>query len=399
MMSVLVIKGGVIAVCAVLAFGALAMPAYGGGPNQVEWTFALYMSSGGDLDSWGDYSMDLLKSVDTSKSVNFLAFWDKTDGPANLYKITEGTMTELTDFAYNGMEVNMGDPKILSAYFSYVSSKHKAPHIILDMWGHGDDIRGMCKDTDTGTDVDVDYISHAELGDVLAGKHVDVIAVDACGVGIIEAAHEYTIRGVTAEWFVAGENYVPLQGFQYDEIGKDLVANPAMTPEQLSKDIVMRYQDYYQGGWLTELSAIRLSAVPKVVDELWDVTSILMKEMDTYRGLIASAKGHARMGWSQYGWEQFVDFPTVFEDIYSVAPKGSSLKIQTGELLDAIEEAVAYIGTSSPGYVWDFGGIAVFFPSSYKSMTSNWNLYGELYPDLAFAQDGWLDFLMAFWGK
>jgi hypothetical protein len=171
-----------------------------------------------------------------------------------------------------------------------------------------------------------------------------------------------------------------------------------MTPEELSKDICMRYEEFYQGGWLTELSAIRLSAIPTVVDELWDVTAILNAEMKDYRGLVASAKGHARMGWSQYGWEEFVDFPTVFEDIYAGAPKGSDLKVQTGELLDVIAAAVPYIGTSTPGYVWDFGGIGVFFPSSASSMLSNWNLYGSLYTDLMFPQDGWMDFLNAFWG-
>jgi hypothetical protein len=40
----------------------------------------------------------------------------------------------------------------------------------------------------------------------------------------------------------------------------------------------------------------------------------------------------------------------------------------------------------------------VFFPSSYSSMLNNWNLYGSLYPDLMFPQDGWMDFLNAFWG-
>jgi len=397
-MSIHRVKLGVIAACALLAFGALAVPA-SGGQAQAKWTFALYMSSATDLDSWGVYSTDLLKSADTSKSVNFLAFWDRTPGPAKLYKITKGTMTELTDFSYNGKEVNMGDPKVLEAYVDYINSKFRATYVLLDLWNHGDDLRGICYDYDTGTDLDFDMLSHAEIGDTLAGKHVDVIAGDGCGIGIIEAAHEYTVRGVTAEWFVANENYVPLQGFQYDMIAKDLVANPSMTPEQLSKDIVMRYEEFYQGGWLTELSAIKLSAIPKVVDELRDVTSILTKEMKTYRGLIASAKGHARMGWSQYGWEEFVDFPTVFEDICAGAPAGSALKVQTGELLDAIAAAVPYIGTSSPGYVWDFGGIGVFFPSSAKSMMNNWNLYGHLYPELTFAQDGWLDFLTAFWGR
>jgi hypothetical protein len=42
-------------------------------------------------------------------------------------------------------------------------------------------------------------------------------------------AHAWPVpdtRGVTAEWFVANENYVPLEGFPYDTIAADLVADP-----------------------------------------------------------------------------------------------------------------------------------------------------------------------------
>jgi hypothetical protein len=357
------------------------------------------MSSARDLDSWGEYSTELLMSAPASDQVNLIAFWDRTPGPAELYKITKWTMTPLTDFSYAGVEVNMGDPEVLEAYVDYVNSEFPATYVMLVLWNHGDDLRGICYDYDTNTDASFDILTHMEIGDALAGKKVDIIAADGCGIGNIEAAHEYVMRGVTAEWFVANENYVPLQGFPYDEIAKDLVKKPTMTPEQLSQVVVMRYEEYYQGGWLTELSAIRLSAIPKVIDELWDVTSILISEMKDYRGLIASAKGHARMGWSQYGWEEFVDFPTIFEDIYAHAPKNSDLKAETGELLEAIADAVPYIGTSSPGYVWNFGGLGVFFPSSASSMLSNWNLYGSLYMDLMFPQDGWMDFLNAFWGK
>ena len=73
--------------------------------------------------------------------------------------------------------------------------------------------------------------------------------------------------------------------------------------------------------------------------------------------------------------------------------------MESAELLDAIALAIPYIGTSTPGVVWDFGGLGVFFPSSASSMLSNWNLYGSLYMDLMFPNDGWMDFLNAFWGK
>ena len=389
----------VTAICALVAVGALALPASGGQSKQAKWTFAIYMCSDNDLDEYGELNMEWLMSAPDSKDVNFVVLWDTSTGPANLYKVGHDSMIEMTDFALDGKEVNMGDPAVLVSFVDYLNSKFAATNVMLDLWDHGDDFRGICYDYDSGTDTNYDLLTHAEIGDALAGKHVNIIAGDGCGILCIEAAYEYVVRGVTAEWFVANENYVPLDGFPYDWIAADLVANPGMTSEQLSKDIVLRYQEYYSGGgWLTELAAVKLPAVANLVDQLWDVTAILEKEMNTYRGLVVSGKAHATMGWSQYGWEGCVDLPKVFEVIYAGAPMGSKLKMECAELMAAIDSAVPYIGAGAPGYVWDFGGIAVFFPGAEGSYVHNTFWRGSMYPSLSFAQAGWIDFLHAYFG-
>ena len=157
-----------------MALGALTIPV--AGDKEAKWTVALYMSSARDLDSWGEYSTELLMAAPTSEDVNFIAFWDRTPGPAEMYKITKGAMTPLTDFPYCGKEVNMGDPAVLEAYVDYVNDKFRADYVMLDLWNHGDDLRGICYDYDTGTDAEFDILSHAEIGDALADKHIDIIA-------------------------------------------------------------------------------------------------------------------------------------------------------------------------------------------------------------------------------
>jgi len=386
------VRCSVLAVCALMALSLCVVPA-SAGQKGAKWTFAIYMCSDNDLDEWGYFNTEMLMSVGSTSDVNFVVLWDKASGPANAYKINKGSMEELKGFEYSSKEINMGDPAVLKSFVSYLSSTFKSSYLLLDLWDHGDDFRGICYDYNTGTDVSLDYLTHQEIGDALSGKPVSIIAADGCGIGIVESAFEYVVRGVTAQYLVANENYVPLQGFPYDWIAADLVANPGMSPEMLSKDMVHRYSEFYQKGWLTELTAIRLSAIASVVDQLWDVTSLLRADMKTYRGLIASGKGLATMGWSQYGWEGFVDFPTLFEVVYAGAPEGSQLKVEAGELLSAIELAVPYIGASTPGEVWDFGGISVFFPSAEGSYNHNTFWRGALYPTMQFAQDGWLEFL------
>jgi len=391
-------KASVVTAIAFLTLSALVVPS-GSAGSQAKWTFAIYMCSDNDLDYWGELNTDWLKDVGSTDDVKFVVLWDTSDGPANLYRVDKKKMVEMTDYEYNGMEVNMGDPKILGSFVEYLADKFPSDNLLLDLWDHGDDFRGICFDDNTGTKDDEDYLTHQEITAALNGRSLSVIAADGCGLGVIEVAYEYAMNGVTAEWFVANENYVPLQGFPYDMIAADLVANPGMTPEQLAKDMVMRYPELYQKGWLTELAAIKLPAVPETVSELWEVTSILMSDMQAYRGMVAAGRGQATMGWSQYGWEGYVDFPTIFEVIYSRADTGSDLQIQTGELLASIEAAIPYVSASQPADVWDPEGMSVYFPSADGSYKHNTWWRGSLYPNMQFAQDGWIDFLDSYWNS
>ena len=387
-------------VAAIIALTSTAFVAPAGAKNAAaKWTFAIYMCSDNDLDVFGELNVEWLMETGSTDSVNFVVLWDRSDGPAKLYKIEKGNMVEMEGYRYDGVEVNMGDPEILSSFMDYLAAKFPSEYLLLDLWDHGDDFRGICFDYDTGTKDSVDYLTHQEITYALSGKSLSIIAADGCGLGVIEVAYEYAMNGVTAEWFVANENYVPLDGFPYDIIAADLVANPGMTPEQLSKDMVERYPELYGQGWLTELAAIKLSEIPKVVSELWDVTSILMSDMQAYKGEVSSARGQATMGWSQYGWEGYVDFPTIFEVVQSRAASGSDLAVQCSELLASIEAAIPYVGLSQPADVWDPEGMSVYFPSADGSYKHNTFWRGAIYPTMQFAQDGWLDFLESYWNS
>jgi hypothetical protein len=391
-----------VVVCAACLVATLASPPAAASPAaataQAQWTFVVYMCSDNDLDEWGALNTEWLMSAPASDEVDFLVLWDTATGPARLFKATHGDMNELKDFALSGVEVNMGDSETLVALLDYMEAAFPADKVALTLWDHGDDFTGVCSDYDTAGGADVDKLSHQEIGDALAGRDVDIIAGDGCGIGVIEAACEYVARGVTAEWFVANENYVPLEGFPYDMIAADLVADPGMTPEALSRDMVERYGELYAKGWLTELSALRLSAIPAVTKELWDVTAEITAHMRACRGLVAAGNAKATMGWSQYGWEAFVDLPTLFTVVHRRAPAGSALKAETAELLAALDTFVPYVGMSPVGDAWPFGGIAEFFPGADGSYVHNTGWRGSLHRTMQFAQDGWIDFLRAYFG-
>lgn len=388
---------GALLVCVLVLVSAVGVGPASAQPRSADWTFLVYMCSDNDLDYWGEVNNEWLMSVGSNDNVHFLVFWDKSTAPAMLYRIVHRAMDPVEEFSLSGTEVNMGSPEVLNSLLSFVEREFPSDHLVLDLWDHGDDFRGICFDHVTGTNIALDYLSHQEIGDVLAGHEVSILAADGCGIGIIEAAYEYVVRGARVEYFVANENYVPLQGFPYDAIASDLVANPGMTPEELSVIIVQRYAELYTKGWLTELAAIRMTEVQRVVSELWDVTSLLVADMAVYKGMLSSGRAQATMGWSQYGWEAYVDFPTVFEVVYERSSSGSDLMTETRELLSAIEDMIVLVGSAWPAEVWDPEGISVFFPPAHGSYKHNTFWRGSLYPSMAFAQDGWLELLEAYY--
>jgi hypothetical protein len=146
------------AAIAALTLSAFVIPA-GARNGAAEWTFAIYMCSDNDLDIWGEMNTAQLKEVGSTAAVNFVVLWDTFEGPAKLYKVEKSSLVEMKDYRYNGMEVNMGDPAILESFVDYLAARFPSEHLVLDLWDHGDDFRGICFDDNTGTKLAEDYLT------------------------------------------------------------------------------------------------------------------------------------------------------------------------------------------------------------------------------------------------
>jgi len=287
----------------------------------------------------------------------------------------------------------MGDPATLRDFVKFTTKGFGASHYALILWDHGDDLRGCCWD-----DHPEDHLTHQEITGALSGFDLDILAFDACVEGMIEVVYEYVWSGTQIDYVVATEGYVPNWGYPYSELLQTLVTSPDMSAFELAKIMVDEYVAFYEdlrpASRLVELGVIDMSYVDLIVQQLGaltdDLEGLLLGDMgEYYHEIIAEARGAGNMGWSEYGWEAYIDLPTFAKTL-----AGYGLD-QAAILYDTLVEAI-YAKASRA--MESAEGMGIFFPNSYGSFINNVAWHGDVYLELQFPNEGFWDFLQVYWG-
>jgi len=352
----------------------------------------VYIDADNNLDAYGPYSLGLMEEIGSTQNVNVIVLWDGLYQPAYMYRVIKGGLEEVKGFALNGKEVNMGDPFTLQTFVDFTVGKFSAQHYVLVLWDHGNDVSGCCWD-----DTSDDHLTHPEVATALSKWHIDVLAFDACLMAMVEVAYEYNQYGLSTDYLVGCENYVPVYGYPYNTILAGLNQNPAMSERDLAKMMTQYYAEFYQprahfnGGVMATLSAIDIAKVDEVVADLKVMTQVLMKGMEGNHEMISDARGEGMLPWSEYGWDLYIDLPTFVENI-TFTTNDSTIKGAGNALLYSLSEAIVALGNTEPMESAGAKGMGIWFPSSYHMM---WGF--EPYNATKFAAQGWLDFLKAYW--
>jgi len=363
--------------------------------------------------------------VGSTRDVNVIIFWDKYTGPAYVYKVLKDGLEELRDCKLNGIEPNMGDPTTLRDFVTYTSKEFPASQYALLLWDHGDKFKGGMFDAHTPSEV-YDFLTHQEVVTALTGLKTDVLIYGACILGEIEVVYEYFASGLSIDYYVANEGYDPMDGFPYDTILAKLVAQPLMSPLELSKMFVDEYIYYYTyvGTAYSQsvtLSVVQVNKVGKVVTDLRSLTESIAVDMQGYAQIVSDARGHANLPWSENGWERLIDLPTFVKTIRdkSLDPKEvkgikpavvEAVVSSSKTLLTSVDDAILYCRNVKAMEKKGCLGIGIYFPTSRDSYEHNKMLYGywfptssesyetnDLYGLMKFAKEGWLDFMFAYW--
>jgi hypothetical protein len=404
------------AICALIVV-ILALPAgvlaggSGGKTSQVkEWTLMMYWDADNSLEFTTEFAMSTWeKSLSSNANVNIVALIDlKSVDGTWIYDFEGGARKLVATWP----EMNTSDPLVLEKFVQFCMDKFPAKKTMLDLQDHGYSWRGVCEDETNGdTLMSLHQIATA-LKDVKAankGKGVDIISCDACNMASVEMAYE--LRN-TAPILLASESTVPFDGFPYQMFITKLVANPAMSPTELSTIIVHDYVTYYGSKWDFEhiynyqqdfatMSAFDLSKTAAMGPTFAKMTGLLEPLIPTHMKQVQAARGYALIGtWTNMAsYEWGPDAWAFFDGL-----RGINGALDTAiSQWEATFSAALLVEDHSKKYGDSVHGLNINFPpslSQYNSVSYPWEgqfVYTNAGLDLI-AESSWNDCLLAYYG-
>lgn len=285
-------------------------------------------------------------------------------------------------------ELNMGTSSTLINFANWAVSNYPAEKYLLVIWNHGGGFRstGLAKDIAWDDTNGGDKITMSELEYALSaistkmGKNIDIVGMDACFMAMIEVA--YQIKD-NADIMVTSEETVPNDGWPYDTILAQLVANPLVNPEQFASIIVDEYIDSYVGFENVTQSAIDLSYMDTLTAQLSDLALSIMNDSLTPKANYIDASIH-----SQYYRDY--DFIDLYSFCYKIIPYSYSSGVKSIAL--AIQQTLDSSILSSHYYGSGLNrsrGLSIYFPYYY---------YDNYYDNTDFAQDTFWDEMLSYLG-
>ncbi|WP_226992355.1 clostripain-related cysteine peptidase [Desulfatibacillum aliphaticivorans] len=300
-------------------------------------TFAVFLNGDNNLEPYAlDDFYNEIYPQGANDNINYIVLLDRTRGystsendwyTTRLFIVTPETVASgIHAYQYWG-EKNMGEQSTLRLFAETAFKDFPAEHSVLVLWDHGSGWQGESKsltpeESDfsiTGTEVELplppqvaarlesqksgkatteetadapvkgisydetsdgDRLSLPEVSGAIeeAGCTVDVVAMDACLMGMVEVA--YQIKNV-AKYFVASGDTVSGEGFDYEGIGQRLVLLNNPDGRAIASAMVDSYANYY-GDYYKQatLSAWDIAAMDPLFDALETFSTVFLDRMD-----------------------------------------------------------------------------------------------------------------------
>jgi len=351
------------------------------------WTVMVYIDADNNLESFGVLNWHWLESVGSSDKVNFVVLLDTYSGPANLMYINKGSSTILEEWG----EVNMADPMVMSHFMKEGKKLCPASNYAFISWDHGGGWRGLnWDDTSEEQTGESQYMDMCELGMALADARIDwnVFAFDQCLMAQPEVAYE--LAGY-ADYVVFSEETVYGQGFPYDMIAEDLVANPMMDAKQVSCMMVGDFAAYYSSlTWANDwtISAFDMTYMDDITAAVTELADSQMAVLSQYRSAFKNDLSRTQ----GYYYPYFVDLKGYAMNVMAdPAIKDPAVKKAATDVVLALNGGMVL--TINSKHNSDSYGMSIYFPS-YKSSYLG---FKPAYEKVPFAIDtNWLLWIQAF---
>lgn len=385
---------------------------------QSKWTVLYYLSADNNLDPYLMNDFNEIEGVNLDlKDIRVITLVDRAEDPfddgfsdTRCYlmgydkdgynnKISSATVrlaVESLGISETGStELNMSDYTTLSKFTTYGIENFPAERYMLLVASHGDgwrssDMRSrgrldtISQDVTSGGEV-------MEMGDFRIGLEnalsavegvdkFDIIAFDACTMGMTEVAYE--LKGVS-DYLIASAANIPAYGYPYTLIFNNVIEFPGeLTPDDMSRVIVEQYGNSYRTNQFAEtdyahnysytLSAVDLSGF-EILSPIINNLAVDLTDDD-----ISTEFGSTIF----YNYRSYVDLYDFCDNVSPVSPDFAA------DVKTFIEEKVIY-KTQSSSYA-GHGGLSIFLPYGLESGHFESEYTGE---NILFAKDtpNWQD--------
>ena len=208
---------------------------------QAKWTVMVYMSGDNNLEDYivKDLELELAKKGSTA-NVQITALADRGPGydksrgdwqTTKLYHPTQGMLADAASAVEDWGERDMGSAQTLKQFVQWSKANYPADRYALFFWGHGWGWHPdwtMEDDTPAANGLNPDEVKGVinDLG------FIDVVGYDACNMAQIEIA---ALWAGHASALVGSQEYVNMDGIEYDLVIDKLNATPSMTTDKVAE--------------------------------------------------------------------------------------------------------------------------------------------------------------------
>ncbi len=378
----------------------------GGNVTRAKWTIMILMAADNDLERFAIADVNELERLPRNDDVNIVVLMDRSPG----YDTTNGNWTDARRFviqpdndleimtsaigAQSLGEIDSGSPETVRDFINWCQTNYPADRYLYNFWNHGSGWRPVGRGTEINTtrgilfdDTAGTYIKAHEMAQALDSRErIDVVTIDCSLMQMGETLAE--IQGKT-DYIVGSEESPPGEGYSYNVIYRNLMANPGMAPSTLAKDIVSQYvRDVGSRSSVTQ-SAFRTDRLPALWTALRGYSRALVTADARYHSQILAARNDTQRYGSYAslydGNRDLIDFL----DNVDRRTNNSTLRTAGNQVRAAFDAALLAEGHTGANLSRSHG-LAVWLPND-----SDWNLLRSSYIRTQFAGltewTNWLD--------
>jgi hypothetical protein len=342
-----------------------------------EWTIMVFVNGKNNLEKYALRDLNEMEMVGSSDKVNIvaevgrMAGYDSSAGDwvgsrRYLVQKDDSTGTLTSPVVQDLGKVDMGDYNHVIEFGKWAKANYPAKKYMLILWNHGSGWsksianlnKGISYDDETGNHLNTPQMALALQG--IGG--VNVYGSDACLMQMPEV--DYELKPYV-EYIVGSEETEPGDGYTYNTFLGPIVANPAMTSEELGKQAVNAYADHYAGQSATQ-SLLKASALNGFVGLVNDFVNAAMASGE--KALVKSAVSKAQ----SYAVADNKDMHD-FLSLYAASSASQDVKAKAASLQNYLTGTLVVHNRTSGKYAGKSMGLSVYMPERTMSAA-----YGEL---------------------